>query len=304
MKRVLTALVLIPMVLLVVFRASDQIFTGVVGVFAIAATWEYLSLVAVKDSPFRSVTLGSVILFFAGLGFVGDSGSNLQLAAIVALILPLSAPFVFLILALRSADFTVGLRGAALSAFAFPYISAPMVSLVLLQKDQRDGTGWFFFLLLFLMVWSGDIFAFYVGKAFGKHKLAPRISPGKSWEGALASLISCVLIAWLFVQYSPQIQDALMAWGVTPKNDLYPIKGALEPAPFWVVLVIAVLTNVAAQVGDLVESMIKRAAGVKDSGAIIPGHGGVLDRIDALLFAAPVAAILFITFRSYFFAHP
>jgi phosphatidate cytidylyltransferase len=300
MKRVLTALVLIPVVLLVVFRGSEQIVTSVIGIFAIVATWEYLSIVAAKDAPFKTLTAGATALLFFGLTLVKASSSDWQIAGIVALLLTLAAPFLFMTFALLSEDFTIALRGAALSTFAFPYISAPLLCLVWLRSYERE-TAWYFFLLLFLMVWSGDIFAYYVGKSIGKHKLAPRVSPGKTWEGAIASLVGCVLFAWIFVHYSPQIQQSFTNWRLIPDNNLSPIKGALQPAPFWLILLIAIFTNVAAQIGDLVESMMKRGAGVKDSGKLLPGHGGVLDRIDALLFGAPVAVILFSTFREYFF---
>jgi phosphatidate cytidylyltransferase len=129
-----------------------------------------------------------------------------------------------------------------------------------------------------LVVWSGDIFAYFVGKTFGRHKMAPRISPGKTWEGAAASMFASVgvglLLSLFWGQKIPplfQNYQAFVSWGMSSP-----------------ILAVSALLNIAAQLGDLVESAIKRGAGVKDSGAILPGHGGMLDRIDALLFAAPV----------------
>jgi phosphatidate cytidylyltransferase len=139
------------------------------------------------------------------------------------------------------------------------------------------------YLIIFILfsVWGGDIAAYYVGKNFGRHKLAPVVSPNKSWEGAIASALASVVIAILVFHWREAINGLFTH---EPEPDVY------EPMRFGLVHIIAlgVLTNVAAQVGDLFESALKRGAGVKDSGTLLPGHGGMLDRIDALLFAIPV----------------
>ena len=122
-------------------------------------------------------------------------------------------------------------------------------------------------IFLLCVVWAGDVAALYIGRNFGRHKLAPQISPQKSWEGSAASLAGSLLVA-----------AALFFFGRGPLQ----YRG---PLPHW--LTLATVLNLFAQVGDLVESAIKRGAGVKDSGALLPGHGGILDRIDALLLAAP-----------------
>jgi phosphatidate cytidylyltransferase len=131
-------------------------------------------------------------------------------------------------------------------------------------------------LVLFLMVcvWAGDIAALYVGRTFGRHKLS-YLSPNKTWEGSLASVAGSVLAGLAVVAAG----EFLSARGNTVLHILEPV---------WQSIVLAVIINLAAQLGDLLESAIKRGAGVKDSGTLLPGHGGVLDRIDALLLAAPV----------------
>ena len=122
-------------------------------------------------------------------------------------------------------------------------------------------------LFAFLLCWAGDTAALYIGKAFGKHKLAPKISPGKTWEGAMASVAGGVLAGAIYAYY-------------------------LIPAPLSVVLVIAAVGNIAGQFGDLIESAYKRWGGVKDSGSSLPGHGGWLDRIDSSLLSIPVVYAL------------
>ena len=120
-------------------------------------------------------------------------------------------------------------------------------------------------LFVLLVVWAGDIGAYLAGRAFGGPRLAPRISPGKTWSGAGGGLLAAMAVAFAF---------------------------AVSLGPAWRALPVAAILSVAAQGGDLMESAIKRGFGVKDSGHLIPGHGGVLDRIDALLTAAPLAALL------------
>jgi phosphatidate cytidylyltransferase len=124
-------------------------------------------------------------------------------------------------------------------------------------------------------VWAGDIAALYVGRAFGRHKLAPRLSPGKTWEGSIASILGSIAAVGIVLW----ISELLVVRG----NLLLHIS-----EPIWQTLLLAAIVNVAAQLGDLLESAVKRGAGVKDSGNMLPGHGGILDRIDALLVATPV----------------
>ena len=116
----------------------------------------------------------------------------------------------------------------------------------------------------------------YAGRALGKRKMAPNLSPNKTWAGAIGSVAGAVGVAGILLGLS----SYLTQWNS--------VKLSFADAPSWYWLVLAVVINVVAQVGDLAESALKRSAGVKDSGTLLPGHGGVLDRIDALLLAAPV----------------
>jgi len=192
------------------------------------------------------------------------------------------APFIFLTRAMKNEDLSSGYPAAAASAFAFTYIALPMGMLVQLRQQWA---GAFYLLYLLLVVWAGDVFAYFVGKAIGRNLMAPRISPKKTWEGAAASVVASVAVGYLLFHYAQPISSALLRAGLIQRRDgLF----GLEQPGIVPVLLLTIVLNIAAQLGDLVESLIKRGAGVKDSGALLPGHGGMLDRIDALLFAAPV----------------
>jgi phosphatidate cytidylyltransferase len=255
MKRVITAAVLIPLVLLLLLKGS---FSGIVAATALVAelaTWEYLFIADCHGSR-RILVLIAVAVLFAATLFSP------------ALILPAIgfSSLVLLLVCSFASPIESVLRDSAFSIFPLLYIGLTLATLPLLWV-QPDGPSLLIF--LFCIVWTGDTAALYVGRNFGRHKLAPQISPNKSWEGSAGSLAGSLLIAALLV--------SLPHW----VNSLH-FSG---PLIRW--LGLAVLLNLFAQVGDLVESAIKRGAGVKDSGAMLPGHGGILDRIDALLLAAP-----------------
>jgi phosphatidate cytidylyltransferase len=161
---------------------------------------------------------------------------------------------------------------AALSVFCFFYAGLTLLSLPGL-REEANGPSLVTFLLF--VVWAGDIAAYYVGRTFGKHKLAPRLSPNKTWEGAIGSIAGSLVAAGGLLA----LADGFTQWNSAKLS---------YPEEIWYWLVLAVIVNIAAQLGDLVESALKRSAGVKDSGTLLPGHGGVLDRIDSLLLAAPM----------------
>jgi phosphatidate cytidylyltransferase len=141
------------------------------------------------------------------------------------------------------------------------YVAIPLALLVWIWR-QQDGP--FHLLFTMVVIWAGDTAGYFIGKHFGKHKSSPHISPNKTWEGTIASFLAALLVGGITAGYS---------W---------------LRAGYAELLLLAAALNVAGQLGDLAESALKRSAGVKDSSNLIPGHGGVLDRIDALLFAAPV----------------
>jgi phosphatidate cytidylyltransferase len=286
LKRVLTAVVLIPIVLVLVLRAPVPVLALVAGLVALLTVKELLKLSeAYGIQPLRWPTYIYVGLFFLLLAI--NPGNNTPLlstasfshAAIFAAAL---APFLFLTIAMGRADLKSAFPAALVSTFSFAYLALPLGFLVQLREQWM---GAFLLLYLLLLVWAADIFAYFVGKSIGRHHMSPRISPNKTWEGAAASLVASVGVGLLLYRYAQPISLALLNAHLIQQRDGY-FGG--QPLPLWPVFWISVVLNIATQLGDLVESLIKRGAGVKDSGSLLPGHGGMLDRIDALLFATPV----------------
>jgi phosphatidate cytidylyltransferase len=263
MKRILTALVLIPLVILLVFMAPDWLVTVAVCLVAMLAAWEFLGIArATGIEPPRIATLVAIAILFA-----------------VSLLWPDKLPIMFgaLCLALLVYCTFAGpvervLQDSASTVFCLIYTGSTLLALPTLRSGE-EGKSLVTFLLC--VVWAGDITALYIGKSFGKRKLAPTISPNKTWEGTAGSIAGSLLVTGgLYALSAALIKRDILVLA---------FPGSIT---HW--LLLAVLVNIAAQVGDLAESALKRSAGVKDSGTLLPGHGGVLDRIDALLLAAPL----------------
>jgi phosphatidate cytidylyltransferase len=286
LKRVLTAVVLIPIVLLLVLSAPVSVLAAVAALVALLSVQEFLKLAeGYGIRPFRWSTYIFVAALFVLLAINPGSGKPLLSAAIFVYSMGFAAalaPFLFLSIAMLREDLTGAFPAAMVSVFAFGYIALPLGFLVQLRQQW---SGAFLLLYLLLLVWAGDIFAYFVGKSLGRHLMSPRISPKKTWEGALASLLASLAVGALLYKYATPISTALLNAHLIERRDGF---FALQKPALFPTLLLSAAINVAAQLGDLVESLIKRGAGVKDSGAILPGHGGMLDRIDALLFAAPV----------------
>lgn len=265
MKRILTAVVLIPIVILVIFVSPKWPIVLMAAIFVVAglALWEYLGLADAMGARTPKI---AVIVCLAILLAAVFRRPDLMAPVTGALSLAL------LIMGIFRSPLNRVLPDTAFSVFGLIYIGLSLSTLYLLSAED-NGPSLLLFLLL--VVWSGDIAALYIGRAFGRFSMAPAISPNKTWEGAIASVAGSVLIGVLLVWLAAALTTHAVEYLSYPGGYVH-----------WIWL--AVLLNVAAQLGDLVESAIKRGAGVKDSGRILPGHGGVLDRIDALLLAAPV----------------
>lgn len=278
-KRVATALVLIPVVVGLVLFTSTAVVAVATAVITVLALWEYFALgeaighrayriwtifcalnIVVQQSGYRGNPLSSFNVL-AGGSLPGSATIRVLTSlysrevVLFVFILGLTVLTLFSKRALVESLPALGISSSALLVVAFPLSFA-----VHLHGIPEYGPK----LLLFALVitWAGDTAAYFVGRAIGKHPLAPHISPKKTWEGSVGGMVGSLLVAWAF-HY----------WIRIPIGHL---------------MAMAVIGNVAGQMGDLLESAYKRSAGVKDSGGLLPGHGGVLDRIDALILCIPV----------------
>jgi phosphatidate cytidylyltransferase len=295
MKRVLTAVLLIPVVLLILFKAPLWLFALVVAAIIVLALREYLGIVkAAGIKPFGWLTYAVSLLpigFFLYSFFYTSRHGYFTVPDYAGHFLPTHwfgllavGALIFGIPLVVRKDLAMGLAAAAASLFGVVYIGVSLSLLISLNANFIPT------LLLFLLfsVWAGDIAAYYVGKNFGRNKLAPIVSPNKSWEGAIASVVASVGMAWLVLHFGPEIMGFVFRLEGVDAHLRQVFAGITPRVSLRHALALGILTNVAAQFGDLFESALKRGAGVKDSGTLLPGHGGILDRIDALLFAIPV----------------
>lgn len=267
MKRVLTAIVLIVLVGLLIFLGKLWMVTLFAALVAALAALEFRQLSAAGGNPIPLWwTLFAITLFFLA---TFERPQDTITAVVFATLLLFAWNTFTTPLARVLQETAAGLL--LLIYIAFPLTLIPIIWI------RPEGDGLVLLIFLFLCVWSGDIAALYVGKRFGRRKLAPELSPNKTWEGAIASVIASVIFGVGLILYG----DWLSLHGSS-------FTRLHTDAPWWHFVLLAILLNCAAQFGDLLESALKRGAGVKDSGTMLPGHGGILDRIDALLLAAPV----------------
>lgn len=258
-------MILIPLVMVLVFLGPrwQWLFTAATAVVAALAGWEYLGLAAHKDAnpPRVAVVVATLALFAANFEWPDELAPAIGILSLGLLVY----------CTFRSTT-SQALLDAASSIFCLLYTGLTLLALPDLRA-QTNGPSLVVFLLC--TVWAGDIAALYIGRPFGRHKLAPALSPNKTWEGSIASIAGSLLVAvglLAVANYLARMNSVVLSYA---------------DEAWWYWLLLAVLVNVAAQVGDLAESALKRSAGVKDSGTLLPGHGGILDRIDALLLAAP-----------------
>ncbi|HUB00431.1 MAG TPA: phosphatidate cytidylyltransferase [Terracidiphilus sp.] len=265
MKRILTAVILIPCALFLVFLGPRWQWLFVLAAAAVAtlAVWECLDLARRNGfQPGRFAVVAALLALFAG---------NYEWPDRTAILLGALSLGLLVYCTFRRPPERV-LGDAAASIFSLVYVGFTLIALPTLRA-QPNGSSLLTF--LFCVVWSGDIAALYVGRAVGRHKMTRVLSPNKTWEGAAGSMVASLLVAGGLYWAA----SAMETWSAPLLS---------YPDELWYWLVLAALVNVAGQVGDLAESALKRSAGVKDSGNLLPGHGGVLDRIDALMLAAPV----------------
>jgi phosphatidate cytidylyltransferase len=275
-QRIITAVVLLAILLPALFYPSHVPFACVMLVLVVAAAWEWGRLNG--HGPRMSLFFGAEIFALCALSW--------WLGLLDRSLLP--------VWILASAAWVLG--GAALLRVAVPgWPRVPramrlvggllMLWVAWLAAVQARMVGINFLLSILVLVWVADVFAYFAGRTFGlrftRGKLAPSISPGKSWEGVWGGMLGVIVLALCWVGADAAVRPAVVS--------LYT---RLAERGWWLLLIGVIFLAAMSVVGDLVESLIKRSAGAKDSSALLPGHGGVLDRVDALLPTLPIAMML------------
>jgi len=274
-KRELAGAVAIPIVLVILFKGPAILFNALVAVIALGAVWEFYRIAEKTGHPVAktiglagsALLLGGAALLWGPFRFETPAGDLVRVAVRTRpsfwFVAALTIVFLAAIAPMASrVPPASALAGAASTIFGIVSIALPATAMCLLRARSPRVV-----LMLLLIVWVCDSSAYYFGRTFGRRPLAPMVSPKKTWEGSIGGLVGATLFG-----------AAAGTWWFLP--ELGPVRGALAGA----------LASTAGQIGDLVESLWKRGAGVKDSGTFLPGHGGFYDRIDSLLFAAPVLA--------------
>lgn len=256
-QRVATAAVLIPAVVGIVWWGSTALVAAAVGLVTVLALLEFFAIG--EKMGLRGYRLWTCLCavgldfrFYGAFPYPAES------------ILVLFVLGVALVALMSHRPLGEAFPALVVSSGALVLVALPLSYLTFLHSSDLS-KGPITLLFVLVLIWAGDTAAYFVGRAVGQHRLAPEVSPKKTWEGAAANLAGSLLVGWIFSR-------KLAAAGI----------------PLSHVLIAAALGSVAGQIGDLLESAYKRSAGVKDSGVILPGHGGVLDRIDALILAAPI----------------
>jgi len=268
-QRILTAIILGPLILWSVIAFSHTALAIEFGIFLTLAAWEWARLSGIHQQAGRVAYAIFVMLGMLALTVLLHSHMNLLTPVLIIVGLWwLAASFVIFIFNKRD--------NTAIAAMPFSTVVLNLVAgliillgafVALTGLHLHDSTvaGYVFILILFVIIWVADSAAYFTGRAFGKHKLAVHVSPGKTWEGVFGAMVAVLLVAVVVAQY---LGDTL--------------------SQTIIFIAIALITMVISIVGDLTESLFKRRAGVKDSSQLLPGHGGILDRIDSLVAAAPV----------------
>ena len=263
-QRVITALLLLPLVFAAIFAAPASLFLMLLAIVLLGASWEYSRLAGVSSYPTGYLLILIQAVIFTTLFWYKDEWTTSTLLYLCAcciawllmfIRLPLYRPDTQVDNSYRLISFVTAIASVSTGWFALGWI-----------RIQAEGS--WLILLLLLIVWAADTGAYFAGKTFGKRKLAPHISPGKTQEGLLGGLIAAPVVA-------------LLAAYLMPIETIKPIA----------LILLSLVTALVSVGGDLMISMHKRTSGYKDSGKLLPGHGGILDRLDSLLAAAPFFAL-------------
>jgi len=275
-QRIITAVVLLAILLPVLFYPSPAPFACVMLALVAAGGWEWGRLNDVGSGLSLLLGLGTIVLCVLSwwLGLFGDSLLPLWIIASAAWVLGGAALLRVEVQGWPRVPKALRLAGGLLALW---------VAWLAAVKAHMVGVN--FLLSILVLVWVADVFAYFAGRAFGlkftRNKLAPAISPGKSWEGVWGGMAGVVVLAlgWVWSDAAAQAHVASLYTRLAARG-------------WWLMLIGVIFLAAMSVVGDLVESLIKRSAGAKDSSGLLPGHGGVLDRVDALLPTLPIAMML------------
>lgn len=263
LKRWLTSIVAVPVLSALILYGPMASFVGLIAVVLAIAAWEYFFIVSGGDKKQFLGVIPAWCAFSGAMILVAAGFQRVDLMFILAWV-SFAGMAVLSMRRFSAASGSEILNRVAKGVQFIVYIPLPLATLILL-RGQPDGVTWIFFLVF--IIFLGDAAAFYAGTYLGRHKLHPAISPGKTIEGAIGGVAANIVVAFVFkALFLPELSNLTL-------------------------LVFAPFAGIVGQLGDLFESELKRTSQVKDSGGILPGHGGILDRIDALIFAAPVAYI-------------
>jgi phosphatidate cytidylyltransferase len=248
---------------------QQYLYYGLISLLLLVGTWECMKIMKFGDGYEKWVVFPLVIFIFYVFSkryFEHGFYFDFRLSEILAISLTLIA-----VITLFKFSNELYIDSGKL-IFTVIYVALPFsFALGLPKYSSIENTFSLEVIFLFILIWSSDTFAYLVGKFFGKHKMAPKISPKKTWEGYIGGVVLTLVLSYFVEQYQPQLRGNWM--------------------------VVGFLIAAFAPLGDLIESQLKRNFGVKDSGNIIPGHGGVLDRLDSFLICVPVVYLYFILER-------
>ena len=264
-KRIITSLWFVPLLVIVVWFGGEPGFTALMVIFGILAALEFYRMVAISKAPpltYFGLIWTALFILSRNSELLAILEPRFNLSLVTPLLLA-SAVVLSLIGLLSRRQKEGAFTGWAWTIAGILYVGWLLSHLVAL-RGLDAGRNWVFFALF--TTWASDTTAFFIGRKLGRHKLAPNISPGKTWEGATGGILGAIIVSILF-------------FTATPFH---------LPLTYWQAIPLSILVSIFGQVGDLVESLLKRNMGVKDSGTLMPGHGGVLDRMDSIIFAGIV----------------
>ncbi|MFC2045737.1 phosphatidate cytidylyltransferase [Chloroflexota bacterium] len=263
-KRIISSVWITSLVIAAIWFGDPgyTILMAIVGILAVLELYKMLAGIKIQPLTYFGIIFALLFILSGNkdLLLLISPNFNINLITPLLIISTMAIPLLWLLRHARREDVFTRWAWTVAGIFYVGWLLSHLVAL----RGFEDGRNWVFFVVI--TTFSSDTFAFFIGRALGQHHLAPRISPGKTWEGAIGGVGAAVIISLVFILPTP--------------FSLHLSYGQAIP--------LAILVSIFGQLGDLFESFLKRTTGVKDSGTLIPGHGGILDRLDSIIFAGLV----------------